>query len=169
MSAWKERLARRVPIRDAARVACGSAADYRLEARAGARLVSVALVLCARHLSARAAKDAIDRLLQGDTVTVRLPMVEDHRRLAAELDGLGVRAARLGPPEPVDVKVIRERLRRSQDEFARRFQLEPVTVRGWEQHRHEPDQAKAILLKIIETAPEVVDRVLTRDPAPEPG
>ena len=129
----------------------------------------MALALRARHLSARAAKDAIDRLLQGGTVAVHLPMVDDHRRFATELDALGVEAARLGPPEPVDVKAIRERLGLSQDEFARRFQLEPATVRGWEQHRHAPDQAKAILLKIIETAPEVVDRVLTRDPAPEPG
>ena len=64
------------------------------------------------------------------------------------------------PPIP-DVKAIRRRLRLSQAQFAARFGFSMRTVQQWEQGRAIPDRPARILLKVIENAPEAVDRVLS--------
>jgi putative transcriptional regulator len=57
-------------------------------------------------------------------------------------------------------KRIRRKLGLSQDEFAQRFQIPLGTLRDWEQHRREPDQAARAYLIVIEREHEAVDRAL---------
>jgi putative transcriptional regulator len=63
----------------------------------------------------------------------------------------------------IDVAAIRKRLRLSQDKFARRFGLSAATVRDWEQKRRRPDRIAVNLLKVIDHAPETVERALAID------
>jgi putative transcriptional regulator len=59
---------------------------------------------------------------------------------------------------PPDVRAIRNRLKLTQPAFARRFGLPVGTVRDWEQGRSVPDQAARMLLRVIDTNPEAVQR-----------
>lgn len=63
-------------------------------------------------------------------------------------------------PETIDVAAIRKRQRLSQAAFAARYGLPAGTVRDWEQNRRRPDRAAILLLKVIEQAPEVVERAI---------
>lgn len=57
-------------------------------------------------------------------------------------------------------KFIRLRLGLGQEDFARRFRIPVGTLRDWEQHRAEPDQAAKAYLMVIEREPEAVERAL---------
>jgi putative transcriptional regulator len=57
-------------------------------------------------------------------------------------------------------KRIRWRLRLSQAEFAKTFRIPLGTLRDWEQHRREPDQAARAYLEVIAREPEAVRRAL---------
>jgi len=64
--------------------------------------------------------------------------------------------------EPVaDAKRIRRALNLTQEAFARAFHIPIGTLRDWEQHRTEPDQAARNLLKVIAAAPETVKHALS--------
>ena len=71
------------------------------------------------------------------------------------------RPGSLGPARRVSLaKRIRWRLRMSQIEFAKVFRIPAGTLRDWEQHRREPDQAARAYLEVIATNPEAVIAVL---------
>lgn len=57
-------------------------------------------------------------------------------------------------------KHVRFKLGLSQEEFARRFGIPLGTLRDWEQHRTEPDQAAQSYLKVIAADPDSVQRAL---------
>jgi len=63
-------------------------------------------------------------------------------------------------PSAPDVRQIRTDLGLSQRAFAARFGLSVRTVQEWEQGRSVPDQPARVLLKVIQSAPEIVERVL---------
>jgi putative transcriptional regulator len=58
------------------------------------------------------------------------------------------------------VKHLRCKLGLSQAEFAERFRIPLGTLRVWEQHRTEPDQAALSYLKVIEADADFVARAL---------
>lgn len=58
------------------------------------------------------------------------------------------------------VKIIRQALGLTQEEFAVRFHIPIGTLRDWEQERAEPDQTARTYLKVIAKEPEAVDRAL---------
>jgi len=58
------------------------------------------------------------------------------------------------------VKRLRVELGLSQAEFAERFQIPVGTLRDWEQHRSEPDQAAQAYLKVIAADAQFVERAL---------
>lgn len=58
------------------------------------------------------------------------------------------------------VKLLRWKLGLSQTEFADRFEIPIGTLRDWEQHRCEPDQAARAYLKVIAADPGRVGRTL---------
>lgn len=62
--------------------------------------------------------------------------------------------------EAPDVAAIRKRLGLSQDRFAKKFGLSPATVRDWEQGRRQPDAPARNLLRVIDYAPETVERAI---------
>lgn len=71
------------------------------------------------------------------------------------------RAESLGPARRVSlVKRIRWRLGLSQTEFAKLFHIPTGTLRDWEQHRREPDQAARAYLEVIAKSPETVIEAL---------
>jgi putative transcriptional regulator len=83
----------------------------------------------------------------------------------ADPDALPVEDRRprsLGPVGRVSLaKRIRWRLHLSQAEFAKTFRIPLGTLRDWEQHRREPDQAAQAYLEVIAREPEAVRRALT--------
>jgi putative transcriptional regulator len=64
--------------------------------------------------------------------------------------------------EPIDVREIRANFHASQAEFARIIGINVETLRNWEQGRRSPHGPARALLRIAETSPEVVRRVLKR-------
>jgi putative transcriptional regulator len=61
-------------------------------------------------------------------------------------------------------RVIRIRLGLTQEEFSARYHIPLGTLRDWEQHRAEPDQATRAYLKVIAKEPELVARALSEQP-----
>lgn len=57
-------------------------------------------------------------------------------------------------------KRIRRKLGLSQEEFAQRYRIPLGTLRDWEQHRREPDQAAQAYLVVIDREHEAVERAL---------
>ena len=57
-------------------------------------------------------------------------------------------------------RAIRERLKMTQEKFAREFQISVGTLRDWEQGLHLPDSAGTAYLRVIEQIPEAVKRAL---------
>lgn len=64
--------------------------------------------------------------------------------------------------KPVNIKLIRERWRMTQNEFAQKYRLPLGTVRDWEQHRREPDTGSKLYLSMIEADPKGVERILSK-------
>lgn len=62
--------------------------------------------------------------------------------------------------EAVDVAAIRKRLGLSQDAFAKKFGLSAATLRDWEQGRRQMDRTAQAFLKVIDRAPEAVEKAL---------
>lgn len=61
---------------------------------------------------------------------------------------------------PVDIKAVRERLQRSQSEFALMIGVSVATLRNWEQGRRRPEGPARALLKVAAEAPEAVEKAL---------
>ncbi|MGK6314229.1 helix-turn-helix domain-containing protein [Neorhizobium sp. DT-125] len=62
-------------------------------------------------------------------------------------------------PMPVErIRAIRKKVAKSAKEFERRFGIPAATVNNWEQGRRSPDPAGRLLLKVIEQAPEIVEK-----------
>ena len=61
---------------------------------------------------------------------------------------------------PVDVKAIRQRLGKSQSEFARMIGVSVSTLQNWEQGRRRPEGPARALLKVAAENPEAVSAAL---------
>ncbi len=61
---------------------------------------------------------------------------------------------------PVDIRAIRQRLAKSQSEFARMIGVSVATLRNWEQGRRRPDGPARALLKVAAENPEAVSAAL---------
>ena len=61
---------------------------------------------------------------------------------------------------PVNVKEIRERTNKNQEEFANMIGVKVGTLRNWEQGRRKPDGAALSLLKIVAANPIYVEEIL---------
>ena len=64
------------------------------------------------------------------------------------------------------VKVMRQALGLTQEEFSARFRIPLGTLREWEQGKSEPDQAARAYLAVIARDPEAVRRALQFSPEP---
>jgi putative transcriptional regulator len=63
---------------------------------------------------------------------------------------------------PVDVKAVRQRLGKSQAEFARMIGVSLATLQNWEQGRRRPEGPARALLKVAAENPEAVAAALAR-------
>ena len=61
---------------------------------------------------------------------------------------------------PVDIKAVRQKLRRSQSEFALMIGESVATLQNWEQGRRRPDGPARALLKVATENPEAIERAL---------
>jgi putative transcriptional regulator len=69
----------------------------------------------------------------------------------------------LGPARHISrAKRIRWKLGMSQREFAEAFRIPLGTLRDWEQHRREPEQAALAYLEVIAAKPNAVRKVLAK-------
>ncbi|MHB0763182.1 helix-turn-helix domain-containing protein [Stutzerimonas sp. NM35] len=62
---------------------------------------------------------------------------------------------------PEEIVGLRKRLRMSQEVFARRIRTSPATLRNWEQDKAKPNAQAALLIKLVEEYPDMVDRLAT--------
>jgi putative transcriptional regulator len=101
---------------------------------------------------------------RGGTDGARLDTITDKEVMAAALfdpDAQPLTPEQLAKMRPASrVKVLRQRLRMTQAEFAAAFQLPITTLRDWEQRRSTPDAPARALLLAIERDPKVMRRLL---------
>jgi len=94
----------------------------------------------------------------------RLDAMTDEQVLAAartDSDAQPLTRAQLKRMRRIPLaKHIRWKLGLSQADFAARFQIPVGTLRDWEQHRTEPDQAALAYLKVIAADAGFVERAL---------
>ncbi|MBR1616184.1 MAG: helix-turn-helix domain-containing protein [Treponema sp.] len=61
---------------------------------------------------------------------------------------------------PINVKEVREKTNKNQEDFASMIGVKVGTLRNWEQGRRKPDGAALTLLKIVAADPKYVEQVL---------
>lgn len=61
--------------------------------------------------------------------------------------------------EAAEVIRVRTKLNVSQSVFARRFRTEVKTIANWEQGRSKPNAQAAILLRLVDRHPELLDEI----------
>ncbi|WP_284943668.1 helix-turn-helix domain-containing protein [Acidisoma cladoniae] len=75
-------------------------------------------------------------------------------------------ARRVAPAfSPDDVRVIRQRLGLSQEQFAARFGFSVETIRNYEQGHRRPTGPARVLLRVIASEPDAVTRALSQEDA----
>jgi putative transcriptional regulator len=115
--------------------------------------VSVALALAKRGISMLRAKRIAEEILDTGKAIIRLPMVENERVLARELEAAGCAAFAIAARQ-INVRELRERLGLTQEQFAWRYGLDLDAVRNWEHERRTPDLAAQSYLRVIARLPE---------------
>ena len=86
-------------------------------------------------------------------------MLEGLREAAAWKRGeIALEVRNVDPMPAARIKEIRKRYARSTKEFERKFGIPAATMNNWEQGRRKPDPTARLLLKVIETAPDVVEK-----------
>lgn len=71
------------------------------------------------------------------------------------------KASRVFSFAPADVRTIRQRLGKSQAEFARMIGVSVSTLQNWEQGRREPEGPAKALLRVASVNPKAVAEALT--------
>tara|TARA_R110002072_G_scaffold120572_6_gene253722 strand:+ start:543 stop:962 length:420 start_codon:yes stop_codon:yes gene_type:complete len=87
-------------------------------------------------------------------------LVQGFDDLQAEREGkITLKSTTFEPPQPIaisagQITALRERLNYSQGVFAALLRTNVSTLRNWEQDRAKPNAQAALLLKLVESAPE---------------
>lgn len=58
-----------------------------------------------------------------------------------------------------EIVALRTKLHMSQTVFARRFRTSPGTLRNWEQAKSKPSPQAALLIKLVERFPDMIERL----------
>jgi putative transcriptional regulator len=91
----------------------------------------------------------------------------DFDKLATSIKQAGkIKSGKLKPSrafvfKPADIKAIREKLGKSQSEFALMIGVSTSTLQNWEQGRRQPEGPARALLKIAAENPEAVAEALS--------
>lgn len=87
-------------------------------------------------------------------------LVEGLREALAWKRGeLALETVNVDPMPPERVKSIRKGVAKSTADFEKRFGIPAATMNNWEQGRRALDPTARLLLKIIEQAPDVAEKV----------
>ena len=93
---------------------------------------------------------------------------DDFAKLTASIKQAGkirrgeAKPSRVTEIAPVDVKAIRQRLGKSQSEFALMIGVSVATLQNWEQGRRRPEGPARALLKVAAHNPDAVSAALAR-------
>jgi putative transcriptional regulator len=162
-SSLSAQLGPRVRIRAIDRVNSASSADVVLRPeRPLTATVTLARALIRRGVKASVARHVAETLAAGEAAFIHLPN-DDGEPLRGDLAQLGVVAS---PPSRLDggsVAQVRRRLNLSQEQFANSVGLDVRTVQNWEQKRGALDGPAALLVKVIDRYPRLVQRVAADD------
>ena len=120
------------------------------------------MALARRGMTLLRAKRAVEAMLDDGEITVGVPTVEDYATLAGELRKAGVEVRRIAT-DPVDVRALRLSLGMSQEQFARRYNLDLDALQNWEQGRRSPERAVCSYLRVIAARPEEAARAQEED------
>ena len=82
-------------------------------------------------------------------------------RQAGKIRRKEMKASRVFDYKPADIKAIRERLGKSQAEFALTIGVSVATLRNWEQGRRTPEGPARALLKVAAENPDAVAEALS--------
>jgi len=82
-------------------------------------------------------------------------------RQAGKIKRGDMRAAKCFEFESADIKAIREKLKKSQTEFAMMIGVSVSTLQNWEQGRRRPEGPARALLKVAAENPEAVAEALS--------
>ncbi len=88
-------------------------------------------------------------------------LVKSIRQAGSILRG-EMKPSRMDVYEPIDIKRIRTKLKKSQSEFAVLIGVSVATLQNWEQGRRKPEGPARALLTVAAANPEVVEKALTR-------
>ena len=92
-------------------------------------------------------------------------IVEGFDALAAERKGkltlrhVQVESKPVPVLEPQEVLAVREKLHLSRQVFARYLRTNPRTLENWEQGRAKPNAQAAVLIRMVEKFPDMVQRL----------
>ncbi len=93
-----------------------------------------------------------------------------HAAALADPDAQPLTEKQVREMKPVPrVKLLRIKLRLTQEQFAKRYGIPLSTLRDWEQHRTEPDQTTQSYISVIEAFPDVIAQALSKRRHPEPA
>ena len=88
-------------------------------------------------------------------------LIESLQEAAAWRRGeIALERVPIDPMPPERVRAIRRSVAKSTNDFERRFGISAATMNNWEQGRRKLDPAARLLLKVIETNPDAVERAL---------
>jgi len=94
---------------------------------------------------------------------------EIHAAALADPDAQPLTEKQLAEFRPMSrVKLLRMRLRITQEQFSKRYGIPLTTLRDWEQYRSEPDKAAQSYIRAIEALPEAIGKVMGQRRQPEP-
>ncbi len=84
-----------------------------------------------------------------------------HAAALADPDAQPLTAKQLAEMKPISrVKLLRVKLRLTQEQFCKRYGIPLTTLRDWEQYRSEPDKAAQSYIRAIEALPEEIGKVV---------
>ncbi|EKD65483.1 MAG: hypothetical protein ACD_50C00077G0004 [uncultured bacterium] len=87
-------------------------------------------------------------------------MLEALKEVLADVEGKTRLKERSIKVEDVDVYQIRQKYHLTQLEFSQRFGFSLRTLQQWEQRRRRPHGSALVLLKVVDYAPDVVNKAL---------
>jgi DNA-binding transcriptional regulator YiaG len=160
-SSFARRLAQQGRVQAISRVTSGSPEEIVLKlGRASPDVIAAVLALAQRGTTMLKAKRAIEKVLEEGDAVIDLPTVEDHKALTGDLETAGMSVTfrsvldrDLKEHFSARLKKLRIRLRVSQEEFARDYNLSKKTLQGWECGKKIPDHGNRNLIRMIEEDP----------------
>ena len=134
--------------------------------RSSPDVIAATLALARRGTTMLRAKRAVEKVLEEGDAVIDLPMVENQKVLTDDLETAGMAVTfrsvvdrDLKEHFAVRLKGLRNRLRLSQEEFARDYNLDKKTLQGWELGK-VPDRGNRLLIRMIEKDPITTKRLV---------